>query len=280
MRMNTKSKYFVLLIFSMLFLFACKELDLTDPLETKPEMPPIASMQIDFSSFPENNTLAKITGKNSINNIEIHDNWAWAWIHGVAWKTLVSVGMSIPFAAFVESFNHEAVQQEDGRWLWEYSFSSHDSINHTASLYATIDIGGIDWEMYITKETFFDNFMWFSGRSDLFGKSGTWTFFTEPKNPEPWLGIEWEYNKSDSTGSIKYTDIHDKSDGKGGYINYGLVADSTYDAFFNIYDAKKDNLISIKWNRETHEGRVKDFKHFGDDEWYCWNSNLENIECN
>lgn len=66
----------VLLLVTLIFLvFACKELDLNDPLESKPEMPSIASMQLDFSTFPENNNLPKFTGNYENYGIETHDNW-------------------------------------------------------------------------------------------------------------------------------------------------------------------------------------------------------------
>ena len=94
-------------------------------------------------------------------------------MHGISWKTLVSAGMSVPIAAFAESFNHDAVQQDDGRWMWQYSFQPLGSVNHSASLYANLSNDGINWEMYITRDDYFENFLWFSGTSDLFGKEGT-----------------------------------------------------------------------------------------------------------
>ena len=108
---------------------------------------------------------------------------------------------------------------------------------------------------------------------------GSWTIFHEPNNPTPWIGIEWHRNPTDSTADIKYTNIDPNSDENGGYIFYGTTSDSIYNAFYEIYNKGKNNTTSIKWNIETHEGRVRDLKHFGDNEWHCWDSNLEDIDC-
>ena len=264
------SKSIFLLVIFLIF-FACKDENSTDPVDNKPEMPPISSMQMDFDSFPETETLSKITGNNS---------WGWAWLHGVAWKTVVSVGMVIPVTAFAESFNHEPVQQEDGRWLWEYNFTPHGGTNHTASLFGNVDNDGINWEMYISKESYFADFLWFSGESDIFGTEGTWTFYDNPNNPTTLFGIEWERNKEDSTGSIKFTNIIPDHNENGGYINYGVVSDPIYDAFFEIYNKKEENYINIKWNRENHQGRVQDTKHFGNSDWHCWDEDLQDMVCN
>jgi hypothetical protein len=263
------NKSMLILVIFLIF-FACKDENSTDPVDNKPEMPPISSMQMDFDSFPESETLSKITGNNS---------WGWAWLHGVAWKTVISAGMVIPVAAFAESFNHEPVQQEDGRWLWEYNFAPFGGANHTASLYGSVDNDGINWEMYISKESQFADFLWFSGESDIFGTEGTWTFYDNPNNPSTLFGIEWQRNKEESTGSIKFTNIIPDHNENGGYINYGVVSDPIYDAFFEIYNKKEENYIYIKWNRETHQGRVQDAKHFGDSEWRCWDESLQDVVC-
>lgn len=270
----------MLLVASFLVFFACNSENSTDPRTSQPEMPPISSMQVDFSTFPESNALPKFTGKNSFNNSEVNENWAWAWLHGVAWKTIISAGMAIPVVAFAESFNHDATQQEDGTWFWEYNFTPLGGVNHTASLYGNVDNDGVNWEMYISKDSFYEDFLWFSGQSNLLGTEGTWIFYNEPNNPTTLFGIEWKHNKDDSTGSIKFTNIIPNSVENGGYIFYGVVLDPTYDAFFDVYDKKKENLVNIKWNRDTHDGRIKDYNRFGDDEWRCWNVSLENVDCN
>lgn len=269
----------ILLILGIIGLFSCKDSDVTDPIESPPEMPPVASMQMDFNIFPTSNLLPKTNDDFSIENVLAKDNWGWALVNGVAWQTLVSVGMIVPVAAFAESFNHDAEKLEDGSWMWTYEFTPQGGVHHTASLHADVDNSGVEWEMYISKANNFEDFLWFSGKSDLFATEGTWTIFHQPNDPTPWIGIEWYRNPEDSTGDIKYTNIVPNGAENGGFIHYGIVTGDIYDAFYEIFNKGKNNTTSIKWNRNSHEGRVMDMLHFGNNDWHCWDSSLEDIDC-
>jgi len=57
--------------------------------------------------------------------------------------------------------------------------------------------------------------------------------------------IEWHRNLEDLTYDIKYTNILEDSDNKGGYIFNGVTNDATYDAFYNLYH-KKEHLLLKK----------------------------------
>lgn len=268
-------KYISFFLISLFLVASCKDDEINNPLENPPEMPPVSSMKMDFNVFPSQQLLPKISDSDTSS----FSNWFFASIKATAWHTLLSVGMSIPVSAFTASFNYDAEQLEDGRWLWSYEFTPLGGIKHTASLYGEVSTAGVVWEMYITKAGVYDNFLWFSGESDLLATEGTWTINAEPNNPTPWIGIEWERNTSDSTGNIKFTNIVPNGNENGGYIYFGTTTNDDYNAFYEIYNRGMDNLISIQWNRNTHTGRVMDENHFGDSEWHCWDENLTNIDC-
>lgn len=277
MKIKIESLITLLLIFfiSGILLISCSDDNVNDPAGTPPEIPPLSSFQMDFSPFSALSNLSKVSEIDSASRT----HWQWAALNGIVWQTLVTAGMSVPVAAFVESFNHDPEQQNDGRWLWRYEFTPFTGIKHTAELYGNVDNNGVTWEMYITKENVFQNFLWYKGDSDIFATGGTWTLYAEPNNPTELLGIEWERNKEDSTGNIKYTNIIPNGAENGGYIFYGTMNDHDYDAFYEINNKGQNNITSIKWNRTTHEGRVKDMNHFGNDQWHCWDSNQNNIDC-
>jgi len=267
-------KIISILIFTVFIIFSCKDNDSNNLIGEAPEIPPVSSFNMDFDAFPSSSALPKITSDSLSKS-----NWYWASINGIVWQTLVTTGMAIPVAAFTEAFNHDPQQVENGRWLWTYEFTSFTGIKHTASLYAEANNNGVTWEMYITKENVYTDFLWYTGESDLLATHGTWTLFFEPSNPTPWLGIEWERNPQDSTGSIKYTNIIPNDNDNGGYIYYGVTSDLDYNAFYEIYNKSTDHTMSIKWNRTSHKGRIMDLSHFDDDLWHCWDSNLYNIDC-
>ncbi|MCW8849292.1 MAG: hypothetical protein OQJ81_04875 [Melioribacteraceae bacterium] len=273
---NKSSKLITFLLTGLILFSSCKDDKISDPSEIAPERPPISSMKIDFNNFPSSSGLSKINDQNSIQTIK---NWGWASFNGVVWQTLVTAGMIVPVAAFAESFNHEAELQSDGSWLWTYDFTPITGIKHTASLRADADLSGVNWEMYITKENVYADFLWFSGQSDLLGTEGTWNINFEPNNPTPWIDIEWHRNPADSTADIKYTNIVPGGAENGAYIHYGKTNDMTYDAFYEIFNKGEDNMTIIKWNLTSHIGRVKDSKHFGDSDWHCWDENLQDVVC-
>jgi hypothetical protein len=279
MKNGVKLKWQILLLIFSIFVFSCKDNDLNSPIDTPPEVPPAASFKMEFDNFPNTVALPKVSESNFTDTSNTKNHWGYSYLNGVFWQTLVKVGMAIPVAAFIESFNHEAEQQEDGKWMWAYSFAPLGGVNHTASLYANVDNDGVTWEMYISKGSQFTDFLWFSGQSDLAVTEGTWTIFHEPNNPSPWIGIQWHRNPVDGTADIKYTNIEPNSNENGGYIYYGTNSDGIYNAFYEIYNKGKDNTTSIKWNIETHEGQVRDLNHFGDNNWHCWDSNLDDIDC-
>ena len=265
----------IILSVAILVFAGCSDDKSTEAKSEPPVMPPVSSFQMDFNDFPLSNPKILATPGDVLS----HDNWGWAALNVVFWQTLVTAGMAVPAAAFVESFTHEPEQQPNGIWIWSYDFSILGGVLHTASLHAEVDISGIQWEMYISKQNEFTDFLWYSGQSDLFATEGTWTLNYKPEDPTPWIGIEWHRNLQDSTADIKYSNIIPGDPENGGYIFYGTTTDTTYDAFYDIFNRERDNHTNIQWNRTTESGRVSDVWHFGDSDWRCWDPDLEDTEC-
>ena len=133
--------------------------------------------------------------------------------------------------------------------------------------------------MYISKEGGYTDFLWFSGVSNLPLTEGTWTLNHDPNDPTPYIGVEWHRDLSVGTADIKYTNIVPGGSENGGYISYGITTETPYDAFYDIYNKGQDNHTDIEWNTTTLEGHVKDLRVFLDNDWHCWNSDLEDIIC-
>lgn len=97
-------------------------------------------------------------------------------------------------------------------------------------------------------------------------------------NATNYLDVDW--TKSGSKKEIKYTAVEAGTDGYGSYIEYGVDTALTMDAHYNIHLAKDNHDVNIMWNRTTKEGKVKEPKHYLDDEYRCWNAQLKNSVCN
>lgn len=275
----TKFRVWCVLSVFLIFIFsACEKDDPTAPENgTPPDVPPVSTFQMDFSDFQTQGT-----GKILHNGHEImltKLNWGWAAANVFVWNTILTINLIVPVAAFVESFNHEPVQQADGSWLWTYSFTA-GGLLHTAHLTATTDIGFINWKMLISKENTYTDFEWFTGRSNLVVTAGTWTLNAKPTDPTPLLDILWHRNPTSGSSDIRYTNIIPNHEENGAFIQMAVTPDSVRDASYQIYSVTNNNMTNIEWSRTTKDGRVSDAVHFGDTgEWHCWNNTLDDIDC-
>lgn len=271
------------------------------PISEAPEIPPASTFAMDFEDFESSSAASYHPGGESqsvnpaIVTTAYHKdtspegltmaqgtptkrNWGFAAFDVGVWSAIIIVGLAVPVAAYVESFNHQPVQQSDGSWIWTYDVTVFGS-DYTAELHGAFVDEEIHWDMYITKDGSYEDFNWYSGECNLIITEGTWTLRKSPSDPQPWVGIEWHRSLTDDSADIQYTNIVPDGPENGGYILYGTTADDTYDAFYDIYNKGAEDLVEIEWNRDTKDGRVKNPKYFRDAEWHCWGSDLQDIEC-
>ena len=281
----TSLTYRIFTVFAMFMLLisGCSDDTIITPSDVvnAPEIPPKSSFIIDFEEFPGTDSNSESINKKTLGtDNQTYKNWGWAASNLVVWNTLLTVTLAVPAASFVESFNHDPELQTDGSWLWSYTYSVLGQ-SYTAELHARLGIDGIQWEMYISKQNAYSKFLWYTGKSNPLTADGTWTLFKNPNDPSPFLGIEWDVNVADGTANIKYINIIPDSPEHGSYIYYGTTkeTESPFDAFYEIYAKGKDNYTNIEWNRTSKDGRVSDVLHFDDSEWHCWNTQLEDTEC-
>ena len=265
----------------------CQKEDDKTAAENAPAVPPIASMSIDFSQFPQDNnstTLgisAAATDEIGVDaNIVVQPqtvrNFTHAAVQVAGWSTLLKVGLVVPVAAFVESFRHVPTLRSDDTWVWSYTVRV-DNIIHTAELHGTILSDVIQWEMYVTKPGHYLDFNWFSGISAKDGNSGSWLLRETPENPVPLLDIQWSRDLQKRIASVSYTNVRPGVPENGAFIAYGIIDSSEYDAYFDIYQKEQDNMIEVEWNRISHAGRVSNPNFFGDAEFHYWNGMLQDI---
>lgn len=261
-----KSGIFVAVI--LLLTTGCKKKD-----EPAPNLPPQSSFVMDFSDFSNpNDTL----GGRELNT---YQNWGYSYANVVVWQALLTVGLAVPVASFVESFNHEAVYHPDqDNWTWSYNVTVGSAV-YEAELTGYLQADSVVWEMRVTKGSEFAGFLWYYGKSALNETGGYWVLWENEDlvNPNPLLRIDW--NKfADSTADIRYTNIRPGDMQNGAYIFYGTTL-TDLNRFYNIYNKGNDNLTKIEWSSVNRNGRVKDPGHFVDADWHCWNELLVDTDC-
>lgn len=269
---------YALLLSSSLLLSGCSEEEAA--ALNPPELPPKASLLMDFDAFPTPQDTPAMAMINHGAQASICDAsyYSYAACNVTVWNILITVGLAIPVASFAESFNHTPVLQSDGTWIWSYNVNIGNT-SYTASLHGKIVDANVNWNMYISKTGEYTDFNWYSGTSHLSGSYGSWILMNTPNNPTPLLQIDWNYDKTTDTGDLKYTNIVPEGTENGGYIYYGSNNNALdYDAFYDIYNKGADDLIEIEWQRSMFNGRVKNLNHFGNDDWHYWDSNLQDID--
>ncbi len=239
--------------------------------QTPPTLPPQSSFLMSFAGFATPSA-SPATGDDSG-----HVNFAQSALRVGYWNLILTVTLAVPTAAFIESFNHEPVRQDDGSWAWSYNVTV--GVQYTCKLVGSTGNNEILWKMYITKAGAYSDYLWYSGSQNLTGTQGTWTVNRNPDQTNPYLRIDWHHNYTDSTGDLKYTNIIPGDAENGAYIYYGIPASGDYNRFYNIYSHSLDNLAEIEWNNPSFNGRVKDHNFYLDDAWHCWDESQHDITC-
>ncbi|OFX42413.1 MAG: hypothetical protein A2046_13385 [Bacteroidetes bacterium GWA2_30_7] len=283
-----KTTKFLTAFFAMFYLAfvmsvsSCKKKEKEDP----PTLPPSSSFVMDFSDFKQNKSGLAL--QDSTTDTTLKYNFNKAFIQASFWNGILSVGLAIPVAAFLESFKHQPELGDDDWWTWTYSVNVGFK-TYTASLHGKIDGQQVNWEMYLSLSGGFTDFKWFTGTSDLNGTSGQWILYEKPEVPTTLLQIDW-HNNSDGTADIKYMNVAPSTSvahgaENGGYIMYGKTNNTPFNAFYNIYYKSWNNLVEINWNRTTKNGQIKNslantnVLFFNDTDFHCWDNNKYNTDC-
>ncbi len=243
---------------------SCKKED-----EPAPDLPPQSSFVMDFSDFSNpDDTLGS-------REIATYQNWGYSYANVVIWQTILTVGLAVPVASFLESFNHEAVYHPDqDNWTWSYNVTVN-LVVYEAELTGYLQADSVVWEMRITAGNQYSDFLWYYGKSAFNESGGYWILQENPLNANALLRIDW--NKDMYEADIRYTNVRPGDIENGGYIFYGTALADFMS--YNIYNKGLDNLTSIEWSSENKDGHVRDPHHFGDDLYHCWDTNLMDEVC-
>jgi len=266
------------------FLGGCKKTDNTPA----PTLPPATSMSIDFSNFAAKKSTS---AENNIQGLTTVDKSNYVFASSIAgiWSTILAINLAVPVASFGLAVNNIPTYLGSNTWEWKYDFEVVGA-TFKARLTGELKTSDVQWKMYISKEGVgaFSELLWYSGTSQLDGKSGQWVLNHSKEFPEPALQIDWQIDGT-SIGSVKYTYIRDLKDDrttepfKLSYIEYGVTS-NTLNAFYNIHMNNGTqgvfNDVFIEWSTTAHNGHVKANNQFGDDLWHCWNETGENVVCN
>lgn len=246
-----------------LVLAGCKKEDETPD---QPDLPPENAFVADMSGFGESSSRAD-------------EAYAFAALNVGVWNLVLYLNLVVPVAAWHEVRTADPVWDEDlEAWTWTKTFTNNTG-SYTAQLQGSIDGSNVNWDMYVSQDGGYQDFLWYEGTAALNITNGTWTLNKSPEDPEPYIGIEWNNTVDSDVDDIKYTNIIPGAAGNGGYIHYGITDDADYEVFYDIYGIEEDRLIEILYNRETTAGKVRDDVRFGDEDFHCWDETKADVTC-
>jgi hypothetical protein len=240
-----------------------------------PDLPPYESMAIDFSDF---NT------QKSADDAMTSVNYSHAAANVAVYNFLLGVTLVVPVAAFKTALYQKATYMGDATWEWTFTVDGFAKA-YTARLVGKIEGDQALWFMYVKRSGVdaFDEFLWYSGTSNLDGSGGQWILNQSHIYQEPALQIDWVRN-GDQMGEVKYTIVRELNDNRvanefcGSYLEAGKT-DGELNAYYNIYQIEKDNHIDIEWSTTNFNGHVADPFKFGDTAWHCWDGTGADVDC-
>ncbi len=275
------------LVFALVFTTSCENSDEGTDEANNLALPLYETMVIDFSDFSDDSNSGK-SAALVYDNKAPNGNWFFSRIVVGVWNSALFTTLAVPVASFKSAFAHSPEELGDNKWQWTYSVDGFTS-EYTARLTGEVTGEEVLWEMYITKIGIgaFEEFLWFSGSSAMDGNSGYWLLNESAERPEAMLRIDWE-RSNDEIGNIRYTWVRELDEQenddmfKDSYLEYGLQ-DGDFDAYFKAYayDSNKQDFsdIRIEWSRDTFVGRVMAFDYFEDEDWHCWDSIGDDVQC-
>ncbi len=245
-----------------------------------PKIPPKSTFVMDFTDFSPGTALnaGGADGSLAVNALGDRSNYDFAALNVGFWNLAGILGLAIPVAAFAESLKQVPVKQPDNSWVWTYSVTVQ-LVTYTAELHGKYIDSGVRWEMYITKQGEYTDYLWYYGESNLANTEGFWMLKAEYPKGTDLLRIDWHRDPAKETGDIKYTNVVPGGPENGGFISYVVSEDEPFDRSYTIFNKSGNQTTYIEWAFATKAGRVKDSKHFGDDVWHCWDASLKNAVC-
>jgi len=227
--------------------------------------PPFSTLSIDFSNFNYDSTSL------NLNNLP---NWQNAVLSVNDWKLFINQTITIPSEVYAEAEN-QIPCFEAGSWLWSYN-TVVDQINYSVNLYGTVENLNITWDLYISKEGYYSDFLWLTGYQSIDGTAGQWILNKSYEENYNFLKIDWTFENNDSSKTVKYTNIISDNENFGSTIFFDSETGLEMDNYLEIFEASTQDITKIYWNKTYKSGKIL-IPH--NNIWFCWDENYEDYVC-
>jgi hypothetical protein len=236
-----------------------------EPVEDRPDLPPLESLVMDFSDFDEQPGGNKGTAAT-------YENFLHSYLTVLFWNTASAVTLALPVASYAIALQQDAVYKGDNTWEWSFDVP-FNNLTYVATLTgARISNEEFSMEMVLALSTAPNlGVKWFDGVVRYDHTHAQWNLFENGLTKV--LEAEWNKDYETGEGDLTYTYVKPEHDETGSYISLSYMPGEFYDAAYSI--SLSAGMTDIEWNTTTIEGRVKAPVKFGDSDWHCWASATE-----
>jgi len=238
---------------------------------TPPDLPPIESLEMDFSDFDY------LPTKGSAKIIEdTYVNYTAAYNSVGFWKALLEDDLlAVPVAALANAHTKTAQEVSSGTFEWSLSFSAQ-STSYTGTLTAVKGSTTYSLELSLIPGSgsafkFFDATI----SNDL--SSADWQIYEDDMGSVKVLDGLYSMNSTSGFESLEYTYVKSGETEYNSSIEYNYTPAADYDAAF--YMSMSTGDVDVEWDTASDAGRVKSIAAFSDTDWHCWNDILADITC-
>ena len=161
--------------------------DATDPVGAPtaqaPALPDPETLSFDFHFFDGAADLEKGAG--------IHDNFINAYLRAVVLQAVAELTLAAPVGTFAVALHTVPVAQEDGAWVWSYTWTGYRYPIRVA-LRGLPAGDHVQWEMRVGAGNAEPTELWFEGSTSGDGHEGRWLFHDLDDPARPVCGeIAW-----------------------------------------------------------------------------------------
>lgn len=250
-------------LFVMLTLSSCD----SEPIDNRPELPPVESIMMDFSDFSEEPATTK-------GSAYTYKNFLYSYVSVGFWNLSVTLVSALPVAAYAHALQQTPEYLGDNAWEWSYDFQLN-GLSYSATLTGTrISNEEFSVEMVIADASTPDaGVKWFDGVVRYDHTSAEWTFYKDGTLSV--LEVGWNMDFESEAADLTYTYTEPGKLETGSFIMWEYIPGNVYDAAYTISMA--GGTSNIEWNITSIEGRVMAPVFFGDNLWHCWDSQANGL---
>jgi len=253
-----------------LSILACGD-DPAEPAGDPPELPPLASMQVEASMFDD--VQASQTSPASFQE----SHFLTAAVAVTLARAATIVVMAVPVATFAAAAANTPVFENDA-FHWRYSVQENGQ-TFEADLSGRGEGTESIWEMRISSSATsppLDGFLWYSGRAGLSGQAGEWHVFSaqQPSSGTEILDIDWAH-PSENHWILTFTNVNPNAADTGDQLEYEVDENVRTVRHF---DSSASAETEISWNSATRAGYIQAPVYNGGERG-CWDDAFANVAC-